>query len=153
MTIWVDADACPRPVKELLFKTAVRKRIPLVLVANQPLSIPLSHWIKQWQVTSGLDKADEYIIANLIAGDLVITADIPFAHEAVTNGALALNPRGELYTKTNINHHLARRNTNEHLRNAFNLNTQNNKLTPKEVHLFANHLDKFLSLARFGDHP
>ena len=153
MILWVDGDACPRVIKDILFKTAIRKQIVLMFVANQPISVPVSIWIKKWQVTSGFDKADQYIIEHVNAGDLVITADIPFAHEAIMQGAFALNPRGELYSSKNIGQHLARRNTNEYLRSCYQFNSTNNKLTSKEVHLFANHLDKFIHTAPQGTQP
>jgi len=100
--IWVDADACPVKIKDLLFRAAIRTKTTLTLVANQPLRIPKSPWIKFLKVDSGFDIADNEIIRQMNPGDLVITADIPLASEAIAKGGTALNPRGELYTSENI---------------------------------------------------
>ena len=102
MKIWVDADACPVVVKEILFRAADRTGTPLTLVANQPLSKPSSPNIKTLQVTRGFDVADDEIVRRLDAGDLVITSDIPLAAEVIDKGAHALSPRGELFTPENI---------------------------------------------------
>ncbi|HEX7026474.1 MAG TPA: YaiI/YqxD family protein, partial [Gammaproteobacteria bacterium] len=98
MQIWVDADACPKVIKEVLFKAAERAEIPLILVANQVMNAPRSKFIKSIRVAPGFDIADNEIVKRLSPGDLVITADIPLAAEAVDKGAYALNPRGEFYT-------------------------------------------------------
>jgi len=97
MHIWVDADACPRPIKDILFRAAQRTGLPLTLVANQPVSIPRATNIHALQVESGFDVADAEIVRRSQAGDLVITADIPLAAEVIDKGCTALNPRGELY--------------------------------------------------------
>ena len=102
MKIWVDADACPAVVKEILFKAAERRQIELVLIANQYLKTPASKFIRAVQVPQGFDVADNEIVRLLEAGDLVITADIPLADEVITKGGHALSPRGELFTKDNI---------------------------------------------------
>lgn len=102
MEIWVDADACPRVIKEILFRAAVRHEIQTTLVANQSLPVPPSRFIRTLRVAAGFDVADNEIVKRAAAGDLVITADIPLAAEVLAKGALALNPRGELYQQATI---------------------------------------------------
>jgi uncharacterized protein YaiI (UPF0178 family) len=145
MHIWVDADACPVAIKEILYRLAERTRLPLTLVANQWLKTPPYPTIRVVQVAKGFDVADNYIVEQAVAGDLVITADIPLAAGAIDKGALALNPRGELYTKENIKQTLDMRNFMETLRNsgvetggpaAFNQSDRQN---------FANQLDRLLA--------
>ncbi len=102
MKIWVDADACPGVIKEILFRAAERAEIEVTLVANHSMRIPPSRFIKLLVVTSGFDVADDEIVKRLDEGDLVITADIPLASEVIDKGGIALNPRGELYTTHNI---------------------------------------------------
>ncbi len=102
MQIWVDADACPKVIKEILFRAANREQIMVTLIANQPLAVPQSRYINAVQVGSGFDVADHEIVQRAQPGDLVITSDIPLADEIITQGALGLSPRGELFTKTNI---------------------------------------------------
>ena len=109
MQIWVDADACPVVIKEILFKAADRCKVAVTLVANQAISIPPSPFIKAVQVSSGFDVADDEIVKRLSAGDLVITSDIPLAAEAIEKGALALSPRGEMLTQSNIRSRLIMR--------------------------------------------
>lgn len=116
MKIWVDADACPVVIKEILFRAAIRTQITTTLVANQFLRTPPSAHIKTIQVPSGFDVADNRIVLALEVGDLVITADIPLAAQVVEKGGYALNPRGELYTVANIKERLAMRNLMEELR-------------------------------------
>lgn len=116
MRIWVDADACPVVIKEILYRAAERTNITTTLVANQFLRTPPSAYINTIQVASGFDVADNHIVLALSAGDLVITADIPLAAQVVEKGAHALNPRGELYTEANIKERLAMRNLMEELR-------------------------------------
>ncbi|PKO44500.1 MAG: YaiI/YqxD family protein [Betaproteobacteria bacterium HGW-Betaproteobacteria-22] len=116
MRIWVDADACPVVIKEILYRAAERTKITTTLVANQFLRTPPSAYIKTIQVPSGFDVADNHIVLILEAGDLVITADIPLAAQVVAKGAYALNPRGELYTEANIKERLSMRNLMEELR-------------------------------------
>jgi uncharacterized protein YaiI (UPF0178 family) len=116
MMIWVDADACPVVIKEILFRAAERTKITTTLVANQFLRTPPSAYIKTMQVSSGFDVADNRIVQELTAGDLVITADIPLAAQVVEKGGHALNPRGELYTTANIKERLVMRNLMEELR-------------------------------------
>ena len=107
MKIWVDADACPAVVKDILYRAAQRSQRMLTLVANQMLHTPPSPWIKAVQVPRGFDVADSYIVEQVTAGDLVITSDIPLASEVIGKGALVLSPRGERYTADNISERLA----------------------------------------------
>lgn len=116
MKIWVDADACPVVIKEILFRAATRAQITTTLVANQFLRTPPSAFIKTMQVASGFDVADNRIVVEMEAGDLVITADIPLAAQVVEKDGIALNPRGEIYTIANIKERLAMRNLMEELR-------------------------------------
>jgi len=116
MRIWVDADACPVVVKEMLYRAAERVGVELVLVANRLLKVPPSPHIRSLRVPAGFDVADRYIADASEAGDLVVTADIPLAAAVVKKGGLALNPRGELYTAENIGEHLSRRDLLDELR-------------------------------------
>jgi uncharacterized protein YaiI (UPF0178 family) len=116
MTIWVDADACPNVIKEILFRAAERARVEVVLVANQWLRTPPSRFVRTLQVPAGLDVADSEIVRRADAGDLVITADIPLAALLVAKGVAALNPRGELYTADTIAQRLSMRNFLDELR-------------------------------------
>jgi len=117
-TIWVDADACPRVIKDILFRASRRTGIALKLVANQPLSVPPAPSISAIQVASGFDVADNHIVQHVAAGDLVITADIPLAAEVIDKNAVALNPRGELYSKENIRQRLNMRDFMDTLRSS-----------------------------------
>ncbi|WP_245747779.1 YaiI/YqxD family protein [Formivibrio citricus] len=116
MQIWVDADACPKVIKEILFRAAERWQIQVTLVANQLLYTPPSQWIRAVQVPSGFDVADNWIVQQAQAGDLVITADIPLADEILKKQAVALNPRGELYTAETIRERLNMRDFMDTLR-------------------------------------
>jgi uncharacterized protein YaiI (UPF0178 family) len=148
MQIWVDADACPKPIKEILFKAADRAAIELILVANQALTIPRSKFIQSIQVGSGFDIADNEIVKRLCAGDLVITADIPLAAAAVAKGAFALNPRGEFYTTENIKARLTMRNFMETLRNSGVDTGGPAALNLSDRQSFANELDRFITRHR-----
>jgi uncharacterized protein YaiI (UPF0178 family) len=116
MHIWVDADACPHVMKDLLYRAAHRLNIALTLVANQPLRIPTSPYIHLLCVPAGFDGADQAIVQRVRAGDLVVTADIPLAAQVVAKGAYALNPRGQGYTPENIHEHLTMRHVRDELR-------------------------------------
>jgi len=145
MKIWVDADACPVVIKDILFRAAERTGVQLTLVANQPVRIPPSRCIKFIQVASGFDVADNEIVKRLGAGDLVITADIPLAAEVVEKGAYALNPRGELYSADNIRARLNMRDFMDTLR-ASGIDTGGPPaLSQGDRKSFANHLDKILT--------
>ena len=145
MKIWVDADACPVVIKDILFKAAERTGVQLTLVANQPVRIPSSRFIKMLQVASGFDVADNEIVKRLSAGDLVITGDIPLAAEAIEKGAHALNPRGEMYSADNIGARLNMRDFMDTLR-ASGIDTGGPPaLSQSDRKSFANHLDKLLT--------
>ena len=107
MHIWVDADACPAVIKDILYRAAERAKIPLTLVANKLLRTPPSQYIRALQVERGIDVADSRIVQDLRTGDLVITADIPLASDVIAKGGHALNPRGEFYSPENIQERLA----------------------------------------------
>lgn len=143
--IWVDADACPVVIKEILFRAARRTETLTTLVANQPIAVPRSPFIRTMQVGSGFDVADNEIVKRLAAGDLVVTADIPLAAEVIEKGGHALNPRGERYTKETIGARLNMRDFMNTMR-ASGINTGG----PPAISLgdrqdFANALDRFLA--------
>lgn len=145
MKIWVDADACPVVVKEILFRAAQRTGVELTLVANQPLRVPPSPCIKFLQVPSGFDVADNEIVKRLGEGDLVITSDIPLAAEVIEKGGYALSPRGELYSEENIRSRLNIRDFMDTLR-ASGINTGGPPaLSKSDRQAFANHLDRLLT--------
>ncbi len=148
MIVWVDADACPKEIKEILFRAAVRMQIETVLVANHALRVPKSAFIKARQVESGFDVADARILADLSEGDLVVTADVPLAAQAVAAKAFALNPRGTLYTQDNVGDHLASRNLMDALRSAGEATRGPSALNRTDIQAFANELDKFLTRHR-----
>ena len=145
MRIWVDADACPGAVKEVLFRAADRLEVETVLVANQFLRVPASRYVSSIQVAGGFDVADNEIVARMAAGDLVITADIPLAAEVVEAGGDALNPRGTLYTAENIAEHLARRNFMDELRSTGSITGGPASLGKSDIQAFANQLDRYLA--------
>lgn len=147
MNIWIDADACPKAIKAVLFKAAERRQIALTLIANQYIPIPRSKVIRSIQVAQGFDEADNAIVARVSAGDLVITADIPLAADVVAKGGEALNPRGLHYTKENIRDYLQRRNRSEELRSTGVLLNGPAALEKKDVQTFANALDRILTKA------
>ena len=145
MQIWVDADACPKMVKDILFRAAERAKITTTLVANQSLATPPSRYIKMLQVKSGFDVADNEIVKRLSVGDLVITGDIPLASEVIGKGGHAINPRGELYTLDNIKERLNMRDFMDTLR-ASGVDTGGPAtLNSRDIQAFANQLDKFLA--------
>ena len=148
MIVWVDADACPAQIKEILFRAAERVRVETVLVANHALRVPKSRFVKCLQVEAGFDVADARILSALKPGDLVVTADVPLAALVVGAKAFALNPRGTFYTPDNVQDHLARRNFMESLRSAGELTRGPPTLNRTDIQAFANELDKFLSRQR-----
>ena len=143
--IWVDADACPVAVKEVLYRTAKRLSVPVTLVANQGLQIPRSPWIKAVQVSAGFDVADNYIVKQCRAGDLVITADIPLAAEVIDQEACALNPRGAVYDRENIRQRLAMRDFMEEMRSSGQASGGPPPYGKQEKQAFANALDRLLA--------
>ncbi|MDP3268513.1 MAG: YaiI/YqxD family protein [Legionella sp.] len=145
MQIWVDADACPKVIKEILFRAAIRTQTRLTLVANSSLSYPGSPFINSVRVEKGFDSADNYIVSHLTPFDLVITADIPLAAEVIAKKGLAINPRGELYTENNIRQRLNIRDINEQLRSTGERTGGPSVLSIKEKTAFANSLDRVLA--------
>ena len=143
--IWVDADACPAPVKDILYRAAERAKIPLMLVANQPLRSPPSRYIRSIRVPAGFDVADDRIVEEMKPGDLVVTADIPLAAAVIEKAGHALNPRGELYTVDNIRERLAIRNLMADLRSSGIETGATASFGPKDRQAFANQLDRFLT--------
>jgi uncharacterized protein YaiI (UPF0178 family) len=146
MQIWVDADACPVVIREILFRAATRTGTMLTLVANQPVRVPASEFIRTVQAPSGFDIADNEIVRRSTAGDLVITADIPLAAEVIENGGHALNPRGELYSTENIKAILNMRDFMDTMRGS-GVDTSGGPppLTQRDRQTFANNLDRFLA--------
>lgn len=145
MHIWVDADACPGVIKEILFRAAGRTGLPLTLVANQALRVPPSPHIRMVQVPGGFDEADKYIATHVAAGDLVITADIPLAAEVVARDAQALSPRGEAYGKENIRELLDLRNFMDTLRGTGVDTGGPAAFSQADRQAFANRLDRLLA--------
>lgn len=145
MKIWVDADACPVVIKEILFKAADRTRVPLVLVANQPLPARNSRYISSIQVAQGFDVADDEIVRRLSEGDLVITSDIPLAAEVIGKGGHALSPRGELHTKENIGARLNMRDFLDTMRASGADTGGPPAFSQRDRQAFANNLDRLLT--------
>lgn len=145
MKIWVDADACPVAIKEILFRAAQRTQTELTLVANRALRIPRSPHIKMLQVAAGFDVADNVIVQRLHSGDLLVSSDLPLAAEALELGANALSPRGELYSRDSINAKLGMRDFMDTLR-ASGINTGGPaSMSKSEIKAFADHLDRLLA--------
>ena len=147
MQIWVDADACPGEIKELLFRAAKRTETKVTLVANQPMRTPSSEFIDSLLVGGGMNVADRRIVELVEPGDLVITADIPLAAEVVTKGGQALDPRGELYTSDNVGKRLAVRNLLDELRGGGLITGGPANFSAKDRQAFANQLDRWLTAA------
>ena len=145
MKIWVDADACPVVIKEILFKAAKRTQVEVTLVANQTIAVPNSPYINFVRVASGFDVADNEIVKRCEVGDLVITADIPLAAEVIEKGGHALNPRGEMYTTDNIKQRLTMRDFMDTLRSSGIQTGGPAALNKSDRQAFANQLDKFLT--------
>lgn len=145
MHIWVDADACPNAIKEILFRAAERKHIHLTLVANRFIRTPPSRFIKSIRVEAGFNVADKAIVDKMKSGDLVITADIPLASDVISLGGHALNPRGDFYSEENIKDRLSMRNFMEELRDSGVITGGPPTLGPKDKQAFANKLDQFLT--------
>lgn len=145
MHIWVDADACPVVIKDIIFRAAERLKISTTLVANQFLRTPPSRVIRAIQVPSGFDVADAHIVQHMAAGDLVITQDIPLAATVIAKGGHALNPRGELYSEANIQERLTMRNFMEELRSSGVQTGGPATLSQADRQYFGNQLDRFLA--------
>lgn len=148
MHIWVDADACPLLIKEILYRVATRTQIPVILVANQMLRVPASPWVRAQQVPAGFDVADQAIVDAAQAGDIVVTADVPLAALVVQKQAWVLDPRGDLIDHHTIEARLTLRNFMEELRGS-GVDTGGPKaFTPKDARAFANQLDRLLAKHR-----
>lgn len=146
MKIWVDADACPTVIKDILYRAAHRTKIEMVLVANQMLRVPPSPFITTLKVDSGFDVADDEIVLRLEVGDLVITSDIPLAAEVIEKGGQALSPRGELHTTENIKARLNIRDFMDTMRASGAHTGGPPPLNQTDRQNFANHLDKIIAL-------
>ena len=145
MKIYVDADACPKVIKEVLYKTVNRLKLPLILVADKTLRVPSSSNISTIKVPSDIDSADDKIVELVCQGDVVITADIPLADQVVSKGAFAINPRGELYTEQNIKERLAIRDMMAEMRNCGLEHGGPPTFSFKDKEKFTNQLDRFLT--------
>ena len=144
MKIWVDADACPKPVKEILFRAADRVQVEVILVANSGMFVPQSRWVRLVRVRPGVDVADNYIVKEVEVGDLVITGDIPMAAEVIKSGGICLSPRGELMTEANIQGRLTMRNFLEELRSSDVQTGGPPPFSQRDRQNFANELDRYL---------
>ncbi|MDA9857550.1 YaiI/YqxD family protein [Rubripirellula sp.] len=145
MKIWIDADACPVAIREILFRTAERLRIETTLVANQSIAIAKSAFIRRVTVRDGADIADDRIVELMQRGDLVITSDIPLASRVVEREGVAISPRGELFDDTSVHERLAARNLMEQFRSAGFETGGPKPLSQKDVQTFANQLDRSLT--------
>jgi uncharacterized protein YaiI (UPF0178 family) len=145
MQIWVDADACPVPIKEIIFKAADRTQVYTTLIANHYIKVPPSKVIQSVVVESGFDVADNEIVQRCAAGDLVVTSDIPLADEVISKGAYALSPRGELHTKENIKSRLNIRDFMDTMRASGVQTGGPPPLSQQDRQAFANHLDRILA--------
>lgn len=148
MTIWVDADACPVVVREILFKAATRTKVTLTFIANQMLRVPPQPNITAVQVSSGFDVADNEIVRRAMQGDLVITSDIPLAAEVIEKGALALSPRGELLTADNVKGRLMMRDFMDTMRSSGVHSGGAATYSAADKQAFANQLDRYLARQR-----
>ena len=148
MQIWVDADACPQVIKEILFRAAQRTRVPTTLVANTLLRTPATDFVKSVRVAPGFDVADHWIVQHVHAGDLVITADIPLAAEVIARGAHALDPRGDAYSEDNVRERLTVRNLMQELRSTGAVVGGPAPFGHADRQRFANQLDRFLTQRR-----
>lgn len=145
MKIWVDADACPTAIKEILYRAAKRTETSLVLVANANLMTPGSRFISTIRVEQGFDRADDYILQNMVEGDLVITADVPLAASVIAKKGRAINPRGEVYTENSIRQRLGLRDVRESIRGSGVQVGGPASFSAKEKMVFANALDRLLA--------
>lgn len=148
LSIWVDADACPRVIREILFRAAKRVECPLVLVANHAIAVPGSPWIRSLQVPQGFDVADDYISREVCQGDLVITSDIPLAAEVIEKGAGVISPRGEQLTRNNIRQRLNMRDFMDTMRASGEVGGGPPALGERDKQAFANALDRYLARHR-----
>ena len=145
MKLWIDADACPVKIKEILYKVAMKRQITVTFVANQYLNLPKSPFLKMLRVDKGFDLADQMIVDQVSANDVVVTSDIPLASDVVDKGAIALSPRGEAFTPDNVKQKLCFRNTSESMRESGIQTTNAPPLHARDVQQFANALDRILA--------
>jgi len=150
MRIWIDGDACPVVIKELLFRAAVRVKVLVTVVANEKLRVPVSEFIQTLVVGSGMNVADKQIVELVEAGDLVVTADVPLAAHVVQKGGIAINPRGELYTAENIGERITMRNLMDELRGNDLVTGGPAPFGTKDKQAFANQFDRLLAKRRVG---
>jgi uncharacterized protein len=150
MRIWVDADACPRVIRDIVIRAAEKRAIETAFVANQGLTLPPSPWVRAVRVPGGFDEADRHIAEAVQPGDLVITADIPLASAVIAKGGLALNPRGTLYDESNIGERLAVRDMLEELRDQRRVRGGPPPLAQKDRAAFATQFDRLLARASRG---
>jgi len=143
--VWVDADACPNAIKEIVFRAAERTRIAVTLVANQVIRVPPSSTVRFRQVAGGFNAADEHIVEQLAPGDLVVTADVPLAAAVIDKGGIALDPRGGLYTPENVRERLSMRNFMDELRGGGLVTGGPAAFGPREKQAFASQLDRWLA--------
>ncbi len=153
MKIWIDADACPRVIKEIVFRASNRLQVPVCLVANKDLSKPQSHLVTSVVVAEGLDVADDYIVQHAGVGDLVVTGDIPLAARLVANGTVAIDPRGELYTEENVGERLSLRDLMQQLRSDGLVRGGPNQFGLTDRKRFASALDRLLTRILKGRLP
>ena len=152
MAIWVDADACPKAIREILFRAATRVGVPVTLVANHPLQVPASSLIRMLQVQHGFDVADDLIAQRVKAGDLVVTSDIPLAAEVIEKGGGVISPRGEQFTKNNIRQRLNMRDFMDTMRSsATDVGGGPPPLGPRDKQAFANALDRYLARRKLAN--
>jgi uncharacterized protein len=145
LKIWIDADACPKSLKEIVYRASFRLKIPVILVANSYMSVPPGTLVQSIQVDKGADMADSYIVAEVSAEDIVITSDIPLAAFIVEKGALAIDHRGELYTEENVRERLSIRDFMKEIRDSGIVTGGPAPFGPKDVEHFANSLNKILT--------
>ena len=148
MKIWIDGDACPKPIKEILFRAANRTQTQTILVANHFVALPPSPFISRQVVEKGFDVADNAIVFQIEPGDIVVTSDIPLANDTIGKNAHAINPRGQLYSKENIKQILAMRDLNESLRETGHISSSSTKFSAQDSQNFANQLDRLLQIAQ-----
>ena len=153
MRIWIDADACPRVIKEILFRASERLKVPVFLVANKPLAKHETSLVQSIVVAAGFDVADDYIAEHAAPEDLVITADIPLAARVVGKGGVALDPRGELYTEENVGERLAMRNLMMELRDGGLVQGGPGAFSLTDRQRFASSLDRLLTQMTKGRRP
>ena len=145
MRIWIDADACPKMIKEFVYKVSHRLKVPVVLVANSGMQVPRSSLVSLVVVGKELDEADHHILENCAVGDLVVTADIPLASSLIDKAVVAINPRGTIYTPDNVKEALATRNLMQDLRDEGTMTGGPPPLGPRDREKFANAMDRELT--------